>query len=341
MVVRVEVGRKQETNIKNINWKVASVFGALIAVFAGSSPGTAAETTYPTKPITLTIPFAAGGGADGLGRLVSTRMAEIIGQPILVENRGGASGQIGTGFVARSAPDGYNVLLTASSFITNQYLYKSLPFNPKTSFDPIGVLVRFPLVAVVTPSYPAKSIADLIRIAKAHPGTISVASGGVGAAQDLAARMFMHLTGVKMNMLAYRGGGPAAVDVMAGHVPLLFGDGSSAIRPVRSGLLRALAITGEKRSPLLPNTPTFAESGLDMNIYEWNAMFVPAGTNADVSAKLAATLARALESPHVVQAIADLGGEQLSLGQADAAKFLDKQSETVGKVIHDAGIHAD
>jgi tripartite-type tricarboxylate transporter receptor subunit TctC len=312
---------------------------ACLGVFLASAPAMAAQGNYPSRSITMVVPFAPGGGADLMARLVAPTLAKELGQTVIVDNKGGASGQIGEQYIATSAPDGYNVLLDASSFITNQYLYPNQPFSVSKSFIPIGVIARFRMIAVVSPKFSAKNVADLVELAKVEPGKVMYASGGVGSGQDLTGRLFMAKTGVKMNMVPYKGGGPAMVDVMGGQVPLLFGVGSSAITPVRAGSLRAIAITGQGRLPVLPDVPTFQEQGVNLDFYEWNALYVPAKTPADVIAKLRAALAKTLAVPEVAKKIAELGGELVPGGTEGSLKLIEEHSNTVRKIIEEAGIH--
>jgi len=295
--------------------------------------------TFPSKPIKLIVTYPPGGGADLMARLVAPRMAETLGQPVVVENKPGAGGQIGAAEVARAAPDGYTILLDAANHAVNPSLYATLPYDPAKAFAPISLLVRFPNVLVVNPQFPAKDVKELIAMAKAKPGSVAFASSGSGSAQHLAGELFRQRAGVDMTHIPYKGGGPALNDVIGGQVPIFFGNMASSLPHVKAGKLRALAITGSKRSDALPDVPTMAEAGLpDYEVYEWNAIFAPAGTPAPIVAKLAEAIAKALHAPDVRERVASLGGEIAALGPHDTARFVSEQTETWGKVIRAARI---
>ena len=295
--------------------------------------------TFPSKPIKLIVTYPPGGGADLMARLVAPRMAETLGQPVVVENKPGAGGQIGAAEVARAAPDGYTILLDAANHAVNPSLYATLPYDPAKAFAPISLLVRFPNVLVVNPQFPAKDVKELIAMAKAKPGSVAFASSGSGSAQHLAGELFRQRAGVDMTHIPYKGGGPALNDVIGGQVPIFFGNMASSLPHVKAGKLRALAITGSKRSDALPDVPTMAEAGLpDYEVNEWNAIFAPAGTPAPIVAKLAEAIAKALHAPDVRERVASLGGEIAALGPQDTARFVSEQTETWGKVIRAARI---
>jgi tripartite-type tricarboxylate transporter receptor subunit TctC len=295
--------------------------------------------TFPSKPIKLIVTYPPGGGADLMARLIAPRMAETLGQPVVVENKPGAGGQIGAGEVARAAPDGYTILLDAANHAVNPSLYATLPYDPAKAFAPISLLVRFPNVLVVNPQFPAKDVKELIAMAKAKPGSVAFASSGSGSAQHLAGELFRQRAGVDMTHIPYKGGGPALNDVIGGQVPIFFGNMASSLPHVKAGKLRALAITGSKRSDALPDAPTMVEAGLaDYEVYEWNAIFAPAGTPAPVVAKLAEAIAKALHAPDVRERVASLGGEIAALGPHDTARFVGEQTEIWGKVIRAARI---
>jgi tripartite-type tricarboxylate transporter receptor subunit TctC len=259
----------------------------------------------------------------------------------VVENRGGASGQIAADIVAKSAPDGYTIMLDASSFAVNPSLYAKQPYDGINAFTPIGVVALFPNVLVVTPSFPAKSVAELVAAAKAKPGAISFASSGNGSAQHLAGELFRQKAGIEMVHVPYKGGGPALNDVIGGQVPVFFGNMASTLPHVKSGRLRALAVTGARRSPALPEAPAIDESLPGYEVYEWNAIFVPAGTPAPVVAKLADAVARALQAPDVKERVASLGGEIPGYGPAQADRFVRAQAKLWGQVVRNAHIKVE
>ncbi len=310
-----------------------------LAVAALALAAAAHADTFPSKPLRLIVTYPPGGGADLMARLIAPNMSETLGQPVVVENKAGASGQIAASDVARSAPDGYTLMLDASSFAVNPSLYAKLPYDPAKAFTPIAVVALFPNVLVVTPSFPAKSVHELIAMAKAKPGEIAFASSGNGSAQHLSGELFKQKAGVQMTHIPYKGGGPALNDVLGGQVPMYFANMASGLPHVKAGRLRALAITASKRSPALPDAPTIAESGLPgYEVYEWNAIFAPAGTPAPVVAKLAESIAHAMGSPDIRQRVAELGGEAPGYGPEEAARFVREQTDLWSRVVREAHI---
>jgi tripartite-type tricarboxylate transporter receptor subunit TctC len=306
------------------------------------APALAAAQAYPTKPIRLVVTYPAGGGADLMARLVAPKMGEALGQPVVVENKPGASGQIGAGEVARAEADGYTLLLDASNFAVTPSLYAKLPYDPARAFKAIAVLALFPNMLVVHPSFEAKDVAGLIALAKAKPGTIAFASSGNGSAQHLAGELFRQKAGVDITHIPYKGGAPALNDVIGGQVPMFFANMASGLPHVKSGRLRALAITGTKRSPALPEAPTIAEAGVPgYAVYEWNAIFAPAGTPAPVLAKLADAVAKATQSPEFRDKVASLGGELTGYGPAEAERFIREQTELWSAVVRAGNIKAE
>jgi tripartite-type tricarboxylate transporter receptor subunit TctC len=314
-------------------------FFALACIFL--SVGVHAQS-FPAKPLRLIVTYPPGGGADLMARLIAPKMAETLGQPVVVENKPGASGQIGAAEVARATPDGYTLLLDASSYAVNTSLYAKLPYDPAKAFTPIAVLALFPNVLVVTPSYAARDVKDVIAAAKSSPGAIAYASSGNGSAQHLSGELFQQKAGVAMTHVPYKGGGPAMNDVMGGQVPVFFANMASSLAHVKGGKLRALAITGAKRSPALPDVPTMAEAGVPgYEVYEWNAIFAPAATPAAVVAKLADAVSKALQSADLRERITAMGGEIVAYGPADADRFVREQTELWGKVVRAGNVRVD
>jgi tripartite-type tricarboxylate transporter receptor subunit TctC len=319
-----------------------TILACLCAAIALSSPGFAGAQPFPAKPIRLIVTYPPGGGADLMARLVAPKMAEALGQPVVVENKAGASGQIGAAEVARAAPDGYTLMLDALSHSVNPSLYPNLPYDPAKAFAPIAVLVRFPNMLVVTPSYPVKDVKELIAAAKAKPGMIAFASSGNGSAQHLAGELFRQRAGVDVTHIPYKGGAPALNDVMGGQVPMFFANMASGLPHVKGGKLRALAITGATRSPALPDAPTMAESGVPgYEVYEWNAIFAPAGTPAPVIAKISEAIARAAQSPEFRERVAALGGELPGYGPAESERFIRSQTDLWAKVVREGKIRVE
>jgi tripartite-type tricarboxylate transporter receptor subunit TctC len=306
----------------------------LFALSASAVAATAAAQTFPSKPITLIVTYPAGGGADAMARLIAPKMSETLGQNIIVENKPGASGQIGASAVAKAAPDGYTLMLDASSFSVNPALYPKLPYDSEKAFRPIGVIALFPNVMLVNPNFPAKSVADVISLAKQKKDAVSFASSGNGSAQHLAGAMFESSAEVEMVHVPYKGGGPALIDVIGGQVPIFFGNLASTLQHIQSGKLRALAVTSSKRSPILPDAPTIAESGVGgYEVYEWNALFAPAGTPDAVVEKISAAFKKSLEAPEVKARIAQLGGELRANAPDEAQKFIAQQTQLWAKVV--------
>jgi tripartite-type tricarboxylate transporter receptor subunit TctC len=308
-------------------------------VFAALPAIVSAQEAWPTKPITLVVTYPPGGGADLMARVVAPKMSEALKQPVIVDNKPGAAGQIGAAFVAKAKPDGYTVMVDAASFVINQGLYPKLPYDADKAFKPVGVLAVFPHVIVVTPSYEAKSVQDLIAMAKAKPGAINYASSGTGSAQHLAGAAFVQQTKIDLAHVPYKGGGPAINDVMGGHIPVFFANVASGLSHLKSGKLRALAVAGERRIAALPDTPTLAELGMPgSEVYEWNGLFVPAGTPDPIVNRLADALRKALDSDEVRQRIEGLGGEIFAGGPAEAARFIAEQRQLTAKIIREGNI---
>ena len=306
----------------------------LLCVAALAVALAATAQSFPTKPIRLIVTYPPGGGADLMARLIAPKMADTLGQPVVVENKPGASGQIGAGEVARAAPDGYTLLLDASSYSVNPSLYAKLPYDPAKAFTPIALIALFPNVLVVTPDFAPRDVKELIALAKAKPGTIAFASSGNGSAQHLSGELFRQKAGVEMTHVPYKGGAPALNDVMGGQVPVFFANMASSLPQIKGGKVRALAITGAQRSPQLPTVPTLAEAGVPgYEVYEWNAIFAPAGTPAPVVAKIAESIAKALQSAELRERVASLGGEIAAYGPAETDRFVREQTELWGKVV--------
>ena len=274
-----------------------------------------------------------------MARLIAPKMGEALGQTVIIENKPGASGQIGASAVAKATPDGYTLMLDASSFAANPALYPKLPYDSLKAFKPIGVVALFPNVVLVNPSFPAKTINELIAEARKSKDAVSYASSGNGSAQHLAGALFESVAKVDMVHIPYKGGGPALNDVIGGQVPLFFGNLASTLQHVQAGKLRALAVTSARRSNILPEVPSLAESGLKgAEIYEWNAVFAPAGTPEPVIQKLATAFQKALESPEIRARVAQLGGEMQKGTPEQAQSFIQQQINQWSRVIKERGI---
>lgn len=316
--------------------------------FLGTSAASAAGLAFPAlaagdigagKAISLVVSYPAGGGADAMARLIAPKLAEALGQPVIVDNKPGGSGTIAAGQVARATPDGTTLLLDASSFAVNPSLFRTLPYDSEKSFVPIAVLAQFPNVLVCTPGFEAKTVADVLRLARAKPGTIAYASSGNGSAQHLAGVLFEQLAKVDLTHVPYRGGGPAMNDVMGGQVPLFFANVASGLGQIQSGRLRPLAVTAATRCRALPDVPTMAEAGLrGHEVLEWNPILAPAGIAPAVRDKLVAAVARAMGDPEVLGRVRALGGDVFT---GHPAQFLAAQQSLWARVIKERGITRD
>jgi tripartite-type tricarboxylate transporter receptor subunit TctC len=292
------------------------------------------------KTITLVVSYAAGGGADLMARLIAPRLSDALGQTVVVDNKPGASGQIAAGQVARATPDGTQLLVDASSFAVNPTLFPKLPYDTDKAFTPLAVLALFPNVLVCTPSFEAKNVKDLIRLAKAKPGVFSYASSGNGSAQHLAGALFEDLAGVSLVHVPYRGGGPAMNDVMAGQVPLFFANVASSLGQIQSGRLRPLAVTSRLRARALPDIPTMEEAGVSAyEVLEWNPVLAPAGIDSQAKATLTAALRKAMADPEVLGRIRALSGEVFPDGpEGLVPAFLKAQQSKWGRIVRDRKI---
>lgn len=314
------------------------VLGSLI----GSLALAQASGNYPSKPVTLVVTYPPGGGADAMARLLAPKMSEALGQNVIVDNKPGAGGQIGAAAVAKAAPDGYTLMLDASSFAVNPSLYPKLPYDPMKAFKPVGVVALFPNVVLVNANFSAQNVSDLISIAKKTKDSVSYASSGNGSAQHLAGALFESVTGIDMVHVPYKGGGPALNDVIGGQVPLFFGNLASTLQHMQGGKLRALAVTSAKRSQILPGVPTLSEAGVKgAEIYEWNAVFVPSATPQAVVSKIASAFQHALDAPEVKQRIAQLGGEIQRSTPEQAQAFIEQQVSLWGRVIRERKISTE
>lgn len=321
---------------------VYRVSASLFATLALALPLPAAQAqgvAAPSRPVSLVVTYPAGGGADTMARLIAPRLAEALGQSVVVENKPGASGQIGAAQVAKATPDGQTLMLDASSFAVNPALYPRLPYDTEKAFRPIGVIALFPNVVLVNAQFPARSLPELVSAARAGKDAVAFASSGNGSAQHLAGALFESAAKVQMSHVPYKGGAPALNDVMGGHVPVFFGNLASTLPHIQSGKLRALAVTSKARSAILPDVPTLAEAGLPgAEVYEWNVLLAPAGTPEATVTQLNAALQKALASPDVVARIQQLGGEIQKTSPDAAQAFVKQQMALWARVVKERGI---
>jgi len=285
-------------------------------------PGVQAQSTFPSKPVRLVVTYPPGGTVDVAARILGTKLSQIWGQAVVIENRAGGGGIIGAQAVLTSPADGYTLMVDASNHAQNPALKKRMPFDTLQAFAPVSLLVKVPSVLVVNPAFPAQSPKELIAYTQANPGKLDFASSGNGSAQHLAAELFALKTGAKMTHVAYRGGGPAMVDVMAGNVPVFFASLASSLPFIQSGKLRPLAVAGQKRSPVLPDTATFTEAGIaGVDVYEWNGLFAPAGTPAAAVEKISKDVAAALNDREVKAKLMSLGAEVIGSSPKELDQF--------------------
>ncbi len=271
------------------------------------SPALFAQS-YPAGPVRVVVPFPAGGGVDSAGRLLATRLTESYGKSFVIENRGGANGNIGTEAVAKSAKDGYTLLFTGAGFVTNPSLYAKVPYDAVKDFDPISLMALGPNVLVVHPSLPVKSVKDLIALAKVKPGAIGFAGSGSGSTPHLAGELFNTLASVKMVHIPYRGSGPAMIGLLSGETPVMFLPAINAGPHIKSGRLRAIAVTSTARLSSMPELPTVAEAGLKgYESSQWYGVFAPAGTPEDILNSLNAQIVKIVRSPDMQQRLHEDG----------------------------------
>ena len=316
---------------------------ALVSLAALSAAPGARAQSYPDHPIKMIVSFPAGGGADVLVRILAKYMDQGLGQTIVVENKPGAGGNIGSDFVAKAKPDGYTILGgTISSHAINPSIYKSMPYDAAKSFQPITLIGTNANVLVVGAASPYKTVQDVIAAAKAKPGSISFASAGNGTSQHLSGELFKSLAGIQMEHVPYKGSGPAIQDVMAGHVPLMFDTTVVAAPHIQSGKVRALAVTSTKRVKSLPDVPTMAEAGVKgYEIVSWQGIFAPAGTPKDVVQRLNSEIVKILKLPEMRQRLEGLGLEPVGNTPEEFAAFQKAEIAKWAKVVKDAKITAD
>jgi tripartite-type tricarboxylate transporter receptor subunit TctC len=312
--------------------------GAAAVPLLGMVAATAAETDYPARPVRVIVPYPAGGGADTVSRILLAKLSDGLGQQFVIENRGGAGGTIGAAVAAKAERDGYTVLYDATAFSVNPSLYARLPYDTLNDFQPVFLASLVPNLLVVHPSVEAKTVEDVIAIAKAAPGGLDWASSGNGTVQHLSLELFRLRTGVKLNHIPYRGGGPALNDLIGGQVKFFFSNGAASIGHVQSGALRAIAHTGRGRLRTLPEIPAVAETLPGFEAYEWNGVFVPAGTPAPIVAKLNAGLNAVLRQQEVIDRLNALNVEFRENTPEEFRAFVKAEMQKWERVVREANI---
>lgn len=302
-----------------------------------------AQAKYPSKPITIVVPFPAGGTTDILGRLIGQRLATRLGATVVVDNKAGAGGGVGTAQVARAPADGHTLLMgTIGTHSINQFLYKKLAYDPFKDFAPIGLVALVPNVLAVHPSQPFKTVKEMIAFAKANPGKLTYASAGNGTSIHLSGAMFSQLAQVDMVHVPYRGSAPAIADLLGGQTATMFDNLPSAMPHIKSGALRALAVTSSKRFATLPNVPTIAESGLPgYDASSWFGLWAPAGTPSEIVTQLNSEVQKILTQPDVKQIMLDQGAEAAPGTPAQFDSFIRSEAEKWSKVVKAANVQLD
>lgn len=313
---------------------------ALLGAFMLAAAGMA-HAAYPERPITIVVPYAPGGAADALARLVAQKMGAKLGASVIVDNKAGASGTIGAGFVAKAQPDGYTVLYDTTPYSINPHLMPKMPFAAD-ALKPLSLVSLIPNVLIVKADSPLKDVKQLIAKAKAEPGKVNFASGGGGTVQRLASELFAQRLGLNMVHVPYKSGGPAITDVMGGQVDFMFSTVTAASPHIAAGKLRGLVISSPRRSPKLSDVPTVAEAVIPgYEVYEWHGMFVPAGTPDAVASKLQAAIVDVLNDEEVKKRFNELGADPVGSTSAQFAEYLKKEDAKWSEVVRKGNIKAD
>jgi tripartite-type tricarboxylate transporter receptor subunit TctC len=317
--------------------------GALFFAAAGSGHAQDPSKDYPTKPVRIVVPYAAGGGTDALARFLASGLEKRMGQPFIIENRPGQGTATGAAFVARAAPDGYTLLAATSSTLAfNPSVYRKLPYDSVADFSPISLIAAVPFVLVVNPALPVGSVAELVRLAKSKPGDLSYASGGMGAPHHIYMELFKSMTGTDIKHVPYRGGGPALNDVVAGHVPMMFGDVGPVTGLVRDGRVKGLGVTVGRRVDTIPDVPTLVEAGLTgYEANSWQSLVAPANVPRPIIAALHKALTAVLAEPATREHFRKLGMQPLSSTPEEFADYIRSEIRKWAPTIKAAGATED
>ena len=322
---------------------LARLLPAVLVAVATVSPAVANAQAYPTRPIRLVVPFPAGGSLDVVARAIGQKLTEAWGQPVVIDNRPGAGGNIGADLVAKSAPDGYTILESAlSTHAVNVSLYAKMPYDPIKDFAPITLVAVTPNVLVLNASYPVNSVPELLTYARANPGKLSFGSGSNGSAGHLAGELFKTEAGVDMVHIPYKGGAPAMQALLAGDTQLMFDNLANSAAQLKAGKLKALAVTTAKRSSLMPELPTLSETGLPgFDIYTWWGFMAPAGTPKEIIAKWNAEVTRILNSPEMRAFFAQQGAEPAPASPEQFAALIRSEISKYAKIVKQSGAKVD
>jgi len=316
-----------------------SAIALLVALAATALAETASAQTYPNRPIRIVVPYAPGGGVSILAQLIGNKMSELMKQPIIIENRPGAGGNLGADLVAKSPPDGYTILLHTSAMSSASALYSKLPFDPVKDFVPVTMVIATQFVIAGSPKNPATNLKELIAHAKEKPGAYNFGSSGPGSSLHLFAEMFNDATGIKMQHIPYRGDAPMVTALISGDIQLGFLPQANGIANVQSNLIRGLGVTGAKRMEPLPNVPTALEQGIKgLEVGSWNSMFVPAGTPPEIVLTIQQTLAKAIADPQVRERLVSTGQDPVGNPPAEFAAMFKADIARFAKVVEQAKI---
>ena len=315
-------------------------FALMLATLFLSGTAIAAGDDYPARAVRVVVPYSPGGGGDFVARVFCKALSDKLGQQFFVDNRAGANGNVGSEIVAKSAPNGYTLLVAANTTVTiNPSLYRQMPLDMRRDLAPISIFASQPNVLLVHPSLPAKSARELVAIAQARPGALDYASAGTGSSSHIAAELFRMVTRINITHVPYKGNGPALADLLGGQIPMMFNNLAPSVSQVKVGRLRALAVTGEQRSPAAPDVPTMAESGYPGALFIlWVGMLAPAGTPADIVAKINAEIVAVSKLPEVRERLASEGTEAYTTSPSQMSGILRTETEKWAKVVKAANI---
>jgi len=318
---------------------IAAGLAILAALLAGAAH---AQQSYPDKPVRMVVPWPPGGSVDIVARLISEKLGQKLGQPIIIDNRSGASGTIGMDAVAKSRPDGYTLLINTIPLATNPALFAQLPFDTVRDFAPIALIAKMPHLLIATQSITVNNMRELLALAKSRPGRLTYSSAGNGSTFHMAGELFKYLSGTDVLHIPYRGGGPALADAISGQVDISFPSFVAALPFVKAGKIKALAITSASRSPLMPDLPTIAEAGLPgYEFTSWFMILAPAGTPRDIVSRLNQSVTETMKSPDLIDRFAREGTEIVTGSPDQATAFLNAEIVQWGKVIRERGIKMD
>ena len=319
-------------------WKRIFFLAALALLCAASA---AQAQTFPTKPIRIIVPFAAGGGSDTVTRIVASKLAERLGQPVTIENRGGAGGNLGMEAGARSAPDGYTLTVVTQNLVVNPHLYKNLNYNPLRDFQPIALMNRFYQVVIINPQVAAKTLPELIALAKAKPGSLTAGNGGIGGTAQMDIDLLCAMAGINIVQVPYRGEAPVSTDVIGGQLNMTISSFVGVDQLIQAGKVRALAVTSPKRAVQFPDIPTVAETVPGYEMDGWYGIAAPAGTPGEIAARLEKEIVAIIKEPAITQTLIERGFDPVGSPAAEFAQTIKSDYDKYGKLIRERGIKID